>query len=102
MALRLRGATCAQQPCFKQGSLTDLPYSDSSVDAGLSVDVLEHIAPEDVPKVVDEISRVVRHALLVEIADFKERAQSGEQAGMKNVHLTVQGKSWWTQQFERK
>jgi SAM-dependent methyltransferase len=101
-AQKLRGKTCSLEPCFIQGSLTDLPYADSSIDAGMSVDVLEHIAPTDVPKVVEEISRVVQHYLVVQVADFVEMSKNGEKAGMTNVHLTVKGAPWWINQFSAK
>lgn len=101
MASQLRGKTCRVEPCFVQGSLTRLPYPDASMDAGLSVDVLEHIAPHDVPTVVGEITRVVRHYLVLVIASFVEMSQSGEKAGMTNVHLTVEGSAWWSAQFTK-
>jgi len=101
MANQHRGKTCEKEPCFVRGSLTNLPYPDASMDAGLSVDVLEHIAPYDVPTVVREITRVVRHYLLLVIASFVEMSQSGEKAGMTNVHLTVQGAEWWISQFDQ-
>lgn len=98
-----RARTCGvgTAPCFVQGSLVHLPYADASFDAGLSVDVLEHIAPADVPQVVNEISRVTKHYLFVQIAAFKEIGQNGEKAGMRNLHLTVQGAQWWKDQFAR-
>jgi len=96
-----RSRTCESgtEPCFVQGSLMKLPYSNSSFDGGLSVDVLEHIAPGDVPQVVKEISRVVRHHLFLQIASFTERSKNGEKAGMANVHLTVEGPQWWKTAF---
>eukprot|EP00971_Amphidinium_carterae_P152439 3021008-Amphidinium_carterae.1 len=55
MALQLRKGTCTQPPCFKVASVTKLPYDDASFDLGLSADMLEHIAPEDVPQAVTGI-----------------------------------------------
>lgn len=104
MAKQLRGAICSTEPvepCFRQGSLTKLSYPSSFVDAGMSVDVLEHIAPDDVPAVVSEISRVVKHYLYVSIASFKEYGKNGEKAGMKNLHLTVKNAEWWSAQFAK-
>eukprot|EP00747_Dinoflagellata_sp_TGD_P164296 gnl/TRDRNA2_/TRDRNA2_184048_c0_seq1.p1 gnl/TRDRNA2_/TRDRNA2_184048_c0~~gnl/TRDRNA2_/TRDRNA2_184048_c0_seq1.p1 ORF type:complete len:279 (+),score=61.67 gnl/TRDRNA2_/TRDRNA2_184048_c0_seq1:69-905(+) len=103
-AREIRGRTCGPAPpdqCFVQGSLTALPYKDDQFDAGLSADVLEHIAPEDVDQVVREISRVVKHYLFVQIASFKEKAQHGEKAGMKNLHLTVEDSQWWQDKFAK-
>jgi len=101
VAKRLRGKTCRLPTCFTQGSLTKLPYTAGSMDAGLSVDVLEHISPDDVPTVVDEISRVVKHYLVLQIATVPEAGRNGEKHGMENLHLTVRSKEWWSQQFAR-
>mmetsp|Transcript_17065 Transcript_17065/g.30800 ORF Transcript_17065/g.30800 Transcript_17065/m.30800 type:complete len:217 (-) Transcript_17065:52-702(-) len=67
-ATKLRGNTCASPPCFKQASLTSLPFPEQQFDAGLSSDVLEHIDPHDVKRVVEEISRVVKYMLVLRIA----------------------------------
>jgi hypothetical protein len=101
-AKALRGNTCSKPPCFVQGSLTSLPYQNYSMDAGLSADVLEHIARKDVPQVVSEISRVVKHYLVLQIAAFSEHGHNGEKAGMGNLHLTVEDAPWWIQQFSAK
>jgi|Transcript_27434 cyclopropane fatty-acyl-phospholipid synthase-like methyltransferase len=103
MARTLRGNTCGTQTeqCFLEGSLTKIPYASDKFDAGMSSDVLEHIAPEDVPTVVHEISRVVKKYLLLSIADFKERGKNGEKAGMGNLHLSVQGPQYWKDQFAK-
>lgn len=42
----------------KVGSATDLPFEDGSADIITTSDVLEHIYPEDVPKVLQEFRRV--------------------------------------------
>jgi len=101
MANQLRGRTCGEgsEPCFVQGNLLHLPYGDSTFDAGMSVDVLEHIAPEDVPTVVNEFSRVVEHYLLLHPAGLPEFSKTGEKLGTENVHLTVKPYSWWAEQF---
>merc|ERR1712176_1016342 len=101
MALQLRVRTCGagSEPCFVQGSLLQLPYAEQSFDAGMSVDVLEHIAPEDVAQVVKEFTRVVRHYLLLHPAAVEERTGSGEALGIHNVHLTTQDYAWWASQF---
>lgn len=99
-----RGHTCGPpggaDVCFKQGSLLEIPWPDKSFDAGLSADVLEHIAPEHVPQVMKEISRVVKHTLFVQIATGPERKKTGEKVGMANLHLTVQGPEWWKSRFD--
>lgn len=100
-ARELRSNTCGGTPeqCFVQGSLTQLPYAANNFDAGMSVDVLEHISPADVPAVVSEISRTVTHYLFLQIASFTEIGKNGEKAGMENLHLTTEGPAWWSAQF---
>lgn len=99
VAKQTRGKTCNVEPCFQQASLTKLPQTDASVDAGMSSDVLEHIAPEDVPQVVHEISRVVRHYLVLSISSHYEWNKNGEKILGKGLHLTVKDSAWWSQQF---
>mmetsp|Transcript_19760 Transcript_19760/g.41108 ORF Transcript_19760/g.41108 Transcript_19760/m.41108 type:complete len:241 (-) Transcript_19760:109-831(-) len=99
MAKKLRGNTCGAPICFKQASLTQIPWEKDHFDAGVSADVLEHIAPEDVPTVTAEISRVVRSFLFLQIASFKEMARSGEKAGMENLHLSAFNSDWWKKHF---
>lgn len=100
-ARRLRGSTCGGHPddCFALGSLTKMPFEANAFDAALSVDVLEHLAPADVPAVVAEITRTVAHYLFLEIMSVEEKCQSGERAGMGNLHLTTEGALWWRRHF---
>ena len=70
--LRTRNARCTP-PCFRQGSATQLPWPNASFDAIISSDVLEHLAPTDIPAVVSEWHRVARSLVLVLIAPRAER-----------------------------
>jgi pseudaminic acid biosynthesis-associated methylase len=45
---------------LKMGSALTLPYPDSSFDVVFTCGVLIHIAPTDLPRVIDEIHRVSR------------------------------------------
>mmetsp|Transcript_23507 Transcript_23507/g.43298 ORF Transcript_23507/g.43298 Transcript_23507/m.43298 type:complete len:230 (+) Transcript_23507:50-739(+) len=101
-ALSIRGHTCSSPPCFKQASLTSIPFPDQNFDAGLSADVLEHIAPNDVDTVVSEISRVVKNVLVLRIASVAEIVGNGEAAGMRNLHLTTEKAPFWTAKFAAK
>jgi pseudaminic acid biosynthesis-associated methylase len=49
---------------IQAGTAFDLPYEDRSIDLVFTSGVLIHIAPEDLPKAVDEIVRVARHYVL--------------------------------------
>ncbi|HJR58824.1 MAG TPA: methyltransferase domain-containing protein [Vicinamibacterales bacterium] len=44
----------------RNGSLTALPYPDSSFDRALCLDVLEHLTFDDQPRAMAELHRVVR------------------------------------------
>eukprot|EP00971_Amphidinium_carterae_P169355 3355595-Amphidinium_carterae.1 len=99
MATELRGETCSAPPCFKQEYMASIPYPDQTFDAGLSADVLEHIAPDDVDKVVSEISRVVKHVLALQIASFPEQGLNGEKVGMGNLHLATEDAAFWDAKF---
>ena len=101
MAKQLRGNTCEISPdqCFVQSSLTKLPFAADSFDVGLSADVLEHLAPNDVPKAVREISRVVKYFLLLDIAPTVEGGKNGERVGIDNLHLTTEDSDWWISAF---
>lgn len=44
----------------RRGSITDLPYAESSFDRALCLDVLEHLTFPDQPRALAELFRVVR------------------------------------------
>lgn len=52
----------------EQGSLTNLPYEDNQFDLVFSADVLEHIRPAEVDRVVRELVRVSRRHLFLSIS----------------------------------
>jgi SAM-dependent methyltransferase len=85
---------------------TDVPFKvhdlrepfdlEKPYDYGFCTDVMEHIAPEDVKKVLGNIlkaSRKVFFQISTRDDDYSE------EAGTK-LHLTVKPMSWWVQQFE--
>jgi len=45
---------------FKTGSLLELPYEDNFFDVVFSFQVLEHIPPEDLPRAIKEVARVLK------------------------------------------
>lgn len=49
---------------IQEGTAFDLPYADGSIDLVFTCGVLIHIAPEDLPRAVDEVFRVARHYVL--------------------------------------
>ncbi|RYD23721.1 MAG: methyltransferase domain-containing protein [Verrucomicrobiaceae bacterium] len=67
------------------GSATAIPHEDSSFDMIVSTDVLEHLRPEDLQKMVGEFSRVVRDSVVLKIAVVPEYQKFSDEA----LHLTV-------------
>jgi len=57
---------------FVQGSMTALPYPDASFDVVASVNVLEHLPPEDVPQALAECARVARLGVYHEITVLED------------------------------
>lgn len=47
-------------PQFTQGSLAGMEYKDKSFDVIFSFQVIEHIPPEQLPEVVDELYRILK------------------------------------------
>jgi ubiquinone/menaquinone biosynthesis C-methylase UbiE len=52
---------------FIQGNLLSLPFKERSFDLTVCVNVLHHVHKEDVPKALDELSRITNKYLMVEI-----------------------------------
>lgn len=99
LATAVRGRTCGEgsEPCFWQASLTNLPFKDGQFDAGISSDVLEHLMPEDVPRAVSEMSRVVKRHMVHSIASMG--GGSMHPSAIKSAqggHVTLE---WWREQF---
>ncbi|CAE8596770.1 unnamed protein product [Polarella glacialis] len=91
-AVRVRGSTCGDV-------VLDLPFANDAFDVGLSADVFEHIAPEDVPRLVSELTRTVKYVATLRIAVFPMFVDWGEQLGVGNLHLTVENSSWCSKHF---
>ena len=49
------------------GSITSLPFPDKSFDAVLAAEILEHIQFGDVSQALRELSRVVRHSVIISV-----------------------------------
>ena len=104
-ALQLgRGRRCATHggapACLQRASLTALPFAGTFFEAGVSADVLEHLRPADVPRVVAEVSRVVRSLLFLRISTVPEGRKMSLDGAELTLHLTVQPRGWWLKQFE--
>lgn len=58
--------------CFVQGSMTRLPFADKSFDVVASVNVLEHMQPEEVEPALQECARVARFGQYQEITVLED------------------------------
>ena len=58
---------------FVQGSLTALPFPERSFDAVVSVNVMEHLAGDDVTAALRECARVARWGMVHEITVLEDR-----------------------------
>ncbi len=65
-------------------------------DLVVCTDVLEHVEPDCIDAVLDDICRVARHAAFVTVAT---RPAVKVLADGRNAHLTVQPYAWWRERF---
>lgn len=72
---------------FQTGSILNLPFADNSIDTLICTDCLEHIAPDDVPKALQELARVARRNVFIVVSTVKDRDATW--------HLTIKDRDWW-------
>ena len=60
------------QRCFVQGSMAELPFASDAVETVASVNVLEHLWPEDVTQALRECARVARQSMYLEITVLED------------------------------
>lgn len=61
-------------------------------DLVICTDVLEHIEPECLEDVLDDLQRVTRKNLMVEVANHPAKARLPDG---RNAHLIIQSNKWW-------
>lgn len=71
----------------------------SPADVVVCTDVLEHVEPEFIENVLDDLARVTAKVALVTVAT---RPAVKTLADGRNAHLTVQPLSWWRSHFEER
>lgn len=74
-------------------ALSALP---EAADVVVCTDVLEHVEPEFIDDVLDDLCRVTRKAALITVAT---RPAVKTLADGRNAHLTVQPFGWWREHF---
>ncbi len=67
------------------GSVTDLPFPNSSFDYITAVHVLEHLDDKQLSDTVDEVSRVLREGGFVFIRNFTERDMRSEKRSDSDI-----------------
>lgn len=80
------------------GSAINLPFKDKSFDLVVSSDCLEHIAPEDIDNMVEEIARVTKGYIFLRICTRPDTAAWGKIIGTP-LHLTIKPLKWWINKF---
>ncbi len=76
---------------FQLGSILSLPFGDESFDTVISTDCLEHIAEADVANALQELHRVSRRFVFVQLATIPDRDG--------RWRLTIRDRAWWEGQF---
>lgn len=72
---------------FTHASVLALPFGNNSFQTVVSINCIEHLAPEDVPKALKEIRRVAGRYVYLQLATTLDRDG--------HWHLTVEGRAWW-------
>lgn len=83
--------------CFDPGYPAFAEPPSGHHDGVISTDVVEHIAADDIPWILDDIFSHARHFVYVVAACFpaKKTLPNGE-----NAHVTIQPPAWWKSQME--
>lgn len=72
-----------------QGDMRHMPFDDRGFDFVSCYDAIEHLPPEQVPMVLDELFRVVDRVLLVTTNNQRSHLDDLE------LHLTRMARGWW-------
>ncbi len=78
-------------------ALPGLDIAPSPADLVVCTDVLEHVEPECIEEVLDDLCRITSKLAFVTVAT---RPAVKTLADGRNAHLTVQPLSWWRSRFE--
>lgn len=80
-------------------AIPGLDKPPASADLLVCTDVLEHVEPEFIDYVLDELARLTTKIALVTVAT---RPAVKKLADGRNAHLIVQPFSWWQKHFEKR
>ncbi|KAF2081170.1 class I SAM-dependent methyltransferase [Flavobacterium sharifuzzamanii] len=76
----------------QQGSLMKLPFKDDEFDVIFSSEVLEHIDEKDIPKVIEEFSRVCSGVVFLTIS-------LRPSSNFNKYHINLKPRVWWENVF---
>ena len=77
---------------FKQEFAHDISFDDNSFEMVTSFDCLEHLYPEEIDEVLEEMARVSSKYLLLKIA-YSRSGYKGPNG--VELHNTIQNVEWW-------
>jgi len=80
---------------YVESSITETPFKDDEFDFTFSVDMLEHLPPEEVSKAIKEIYRITKKETYHCIATFEDNRKGFQ------FHLSVHPIEWWRKEFEK-
>ncbi len=83
--------------CFDPGYEPCSGPIEDAYDGVICADVLEHVADDDVPWMLDELFGHARRFVYAVVACFPARKTLPNGA---NAHVTLQPPEWWCEQFE--
>jgi glycosyltransferase involved in cell wall biosynthesis/ubiquinone/menaquinone biosynthesis C-methylase UbiE len=82
-----------------KGNAMDIPYDDRTFDLAIAFSLLEHLPEEDVPRVLREIKRVSKRAVLL-IAMAEQEWQKSELESGDPTHINIKPPYWWITKFQ--
>ncbi|HVT88799.1 MAG TPA: class I SAM-dependent methyltransferase [Tepidisphaeraceae bacterium] len=91
-ALKQRCGDLFEMRRVTQSPLTKLPFADDTFDLVFSSEVMEHLAPSDVPTAIKEMVRVCRKTLFLTIS-LRPSSENNK------FHLTLRPRAWWNARF---
>jgi len=86
-----------EAPGYQKADALDLPFKHNEFDAVISLDVLEHIAPDDRPRFLSELCRVSKAVVVLAAPFYSDMVRAADLA----VHEFVKSRTGVEQKFLR-